>query len=63
MAFCLHANMFFYGFMERLSPPKAPAACVKSKLPLMVAGSRIRLDVQDLFGALFFSTVALLLAL
>lgn len=63
MAFCLHANMFFCGFMERLSPPKAPAACVKSKLPLVVAGSRIRLDVQDLFGALFFSTVALLLAL
>lgn len=49
--------------MERLSPPKAPAACVKSKLPLVVAESRIRLDVQDLFGALFFSTVALLLAL
>lgn len=29
----------------------------------MVAGSRIRLDIQDLLGALFFLTVALLLAL
>lgn len=63
MTFCLPANMFFCGFMECLSPFETPATRVESTSLLMVSGSRIRSDVQDLLGALFFLTVTFLSAL
>lgn len=63
MTFCLHVNMFFCGFMERLFPssilfPSRSAAGVKLRASLMVAGSWMRLDVQDLLDVFLFFTVA-----
>lgn len=60
---CEHVLLWIYGVSLSLRNTCRAAVHVESTSLLMVSGSRIRSDVQDLLGALFFLTVTFLSAL
>lgn len=59
---CEHVLLWIYGVSLSLRNTCQAAARVESTSLLLVSGSRIRSDVQDLSGALFFLTVTFLSA-